>query len=190
MRLTLGRAMTLFTLTLILLVSGVFYWRWTKSKDEADVRATSERTLAVDRAVKEAGAFLEQGDAMLKKLADEFAAGRCEGVSGAESCLLSALARSSDFSEATYITKGDGKSWQLSVFRAGDGRMCTRQISMADKTSRTECREAYQLLAACKPEGLPQEVRDEDDPASRYGFTTPFEEVPGKVIRSDISARP
>ncbi len=186
MRFTLGTAvwLALATLTLVL---GVAFWIMSERAEArvAELAATARAT-AVDTVVKRVSEYLAQGDEALHGLEREFAAGRCATVQTAESCLLAALAGSPDLTEVTFVTE-EGGSWQLTVYRAPDGRICTQYVGWRERQKRTACRLPYQLLGPAKPEGKPVELGDDEDPTDSWGYMMPFQN-PGQVMRSDLSS--
>ncbi len=186
MRLTLGTAVWLFLVGLTALMGGTFWYLKTRATDRVAELASAARATAIDQVAERVDGYLAQGDRALLELGAQFGAGHCSGVSGAESCLVATLVANPDFSEVTFITEQDG-AWQLSAFRARDGRVCTLHVAFAQRQARTWCHLPYQLLIPAKPEGEPVALTDEDNPTDSYGYMTPFYQEPGHVIRSDLS---
>ncbi|MBL8949745.1 MAG: adenylate/guanylate cyclase domain-containing protein [Myxococcaceae bacterium] len=186
MRFTLGTAVWLFLIGLTALMGGAFWYGSTRATARVAELAAASRATAVDQVAARVDGYLGQGDRALLDLGTQFGEGRCSGVAAAESCLVATLVANRDFSEVTYITEQDG-SWQLSVFRAADGRVCTFHVAFAERKATTRCRLPYQLLSPAKPEGEPVALTDDDNPTDSYGFMTPFYQEPGHVIRSDLS---
>src|SRR5205807_481217 len=93
--------------------------RATARVEESSARA---HQAALDGVVSRINRYLANGDQVLVRLEKEFTAGSCPGVTGAESCMMTALLSEADISEVTFITEHDG-IWQLSVFRRSDGRI-------------------------------------------------------------------
>jgi adenylate cyclase len=185
MRFTLRLAVWLFLIALVTAMGLALWQVATRATRRVSQIAQKARTAAEDAVVARVDAYLKQGDDALLRLEKEFAKGRCQSVSGAESCLLAALVGAPDVSEVTFITEADGV-WQLSVFRAPGGELCTTHLAFGSRQSRTACRLEYQLLAPKRPEGEPQPIGDEDDPTDSFGYMVPFRN-PGRVMRSDLS---
>jgi len=186
MRFTLSLAVWLFLFALTMLMGGALWWARVRSLARVEELASIARKTAVDQVAARVDGYLGQGDQALLELGRQFAAGRCDAAFGAESCLIETLIANRDFSEVTYITEADG-SWQISVFRSPDGRVCTFHVDFPARKAITRCRLPYQLLTPSKLEGEPLELTDEDNPTDSYGFMTPFYQEPGRVIRSDLS---
>lgn len=169
MRFTLSLAVWLFLFALTMLMGGALWWARVRSLARVEELASIARKTAVDQVAARVDGYLGQGDQALLELGRQFAAGRCDAAFGAESCLIETLIANRDFSEVTYITEADG-SWQISVFRSPDGRVCTFHVDFPARKAITRCRLPYQLLTPSKLEGEPLELTDEDNPTDSYGF--------------------
>ncbi len=198
MRLTLNVVVWAASIGLAGILGGAYVFINARSQAEVEANALNLRHNASSQVSVEVEKFINQGQTVALRLAEEVKAGRCKDP---ESCLLFELLRNEDLAEVTF-TQGEEVSIDealntvladtgrkmTSVFRAtkDEGDFCTRRIEQQATgfVAHTRCRKPHQLFVSDAREV----TGDALDPTRTPAFFRPAATYNnGKVLMTDLS---